>query len=172
MYVLPIFTLWLFFLFRPFSVLGMDIWWCLVFHMAIRRCVDVHCIDIELVRDIIGSICGCYAASHLSQHNVNETSQNTGGRCLGAIFCNLSTTIGWPHYQKQGDWLNSQLIFVLILLVVIMCLMFMVCTFCGADCFVARQICLRLGHRWKHKLRLQRENTKKKHRHGQVVYKG
>lgn len=129
------FTYFTFFL-GSFSVLGMDIWWCLVFDMVVGWCMDVHRIDIEPVRYIIGSICGCYAASHLPQHNVNETSQNTGGRCLGAVFCHLSTAIGWPYYQKQGDWLNSLFIFVALsfwfCLMVVMCLMLMVCgvSFC------------------------------------------
>lgn len=75
--------------------IGMDFWRFMVLDMASAGRMDVHCIDIKFMRHIAGSICGRHTPRHISEHNVNQTSENVGGGCMGAVVCHLFAATNW-----------------------------------------------------------------------------
>lgn len=82
--------------------IGLDFWRFVVLHLVGCWCMDVYSVDIKSVRYIIGSICSCYTAGHLSQYYVNETGQIACCWRLGSIIRYLFATTGWSHAKPQG----------------------------------------------------------------------
>lgn len=74
---------------------GLDFRRSMVLDMACARRMDVHSINIEFVCHIAGSICGRHTSRYVSEHNVNKTGENAGGRRVGAVVRHLFAAANW-----------------------------------------------------------------------------
>lgn len=88
---------------------GLDIWRCLVPHLAGSGCLDVHGIDIKSVCHIIGSLCGRHATRHLSKHYVNEEGKVFNRWHLGTLLCYLLSTIGGLEGSKGNKQTHTHI---------------------------------------------------------------
>lgn len=89
------------------SVTGLDIWRCLVPHLAGRGCLDVHGIDTESVCHIIGSLCCRHATRHLSEHYVNEEGKVFNRWHLGTLLRYLLSTSGRLEGSKGKQQIDT-----------------------------------------------------------------
>lgn len=87
---------------NPFSIdfnfhcnAGVDFRRSMVLDMACPRRLDVHSINTEFMCHIAGSICGRHTSRHVSEHNVNQTGKNAGGRRMGAVVRHLLAAANW-----------------------------------------------------------------------------